>query len=190
MSLMNGARRLEALSQVGRGGGSLGMGSGGVEVPPPMPSLQIKPWWEQPFPSSQYIYVDTFAATGAAQVVPSLAQSVLMVGSEYQVPSGDNAVISAVSLLVQSSLATDNYFFTMLRNGSPVQGLDRLRNFSIAANGAVREYAGYAVKLEPNDIVQWTVTNNGGAAVSVSVSYQGWTAAKAEIERIQGGLTV
>lgn len=187
MSFMNGRTRLEMLSRVGGGGGSPGAGGGGMGEPSLVPALQIKPWYEQPFPSSQYIYVDTFAQTGAAQVVAAGAQDVLMAGSEYVVPSGDNAVISAVSLLVQASLPTDNYFFTMLRNGSPVQGLDRLRNFSIAANGAVREYAGYAVKLEPNDFITWRVTNNGGAAVSVAVSYQGWTSAKAEIERIQGG---
>lgn len=188
MNDFRGLSRLNLPSHATGPGGSLGVGPSGAEVPPPAASLQVFPWWYYPLPSSQYIYVDTFNAAGTPQTIAAGAQAVLLAGSQMQVNVGERAVIVAIAVMIQSSLATDNYFFTMLRNGGPVEGLRQLRNFAIAANGAVREFGGYAVKLSDGDSVSWTVTNNGAAPIVVSLSYQGWRASADEISRFQQGV--
>lgn len=181
--------KFDAPSLTAGAGATGGMGVGGAsdDAPAPAPTLQITPWWQNPPPSSQYFYVDSFEASGAYQSVAA-GTSASILGSSLQINEGERAVISGISLVVDAPLATDNYYWTLLRNGGPVEGLNRLRNFSIAANGAVRPFNGYVIKLDPRDLVEWTVTNNGGAAVSVSISYFGWRASIAEIARVQQGI--
>lgn len=191
MSEFGSLSRLDAVSRPGAGDAPPGPSSfAGGNVTRPVPTLAISPWWEQPLPSSQFIYQDTLNTTGAAQSVAAGASDVLLIGSEYQVPSTFRGVITGFALLVQASLATDNFYFTFKRNGGPIQGLDRLRTFPIASNGVVREFGGYAIRLQQGDRVAVAVTNPGLAAVLVTVSYLGWIAASAEIERIEGNLTV
>jgi hypothetical protein len=191
MQKLNGMDRLSRPGVAGygggNGGGGLGVGLPGAEIPPPAPSLQVFPWWLYPPPSGQYFYVDSFAATGAAQVIPA-GTTAILAGSDLTINQGERGIIAGIALMTQNTLPTDNYFFTLLRNGGPVEGVRNLRSFSIAANGVAREYGGFVIKLQPADRVEWSVTNNGGAPVSVSVSYQGWRAATAEIERMQGGI--
>lgn len=172
---------------VGRGGGAMG-GGGGGDAPPPAASLQVFPWWFYPPPAATYFYVDSLAATGASQVIAAGAQDVRVDGSAFIVEDGDRAVIVAIALVTQLPLAADDFTWALKRNGGIVQGLGQLRNFAVPANAAVREFSGYAIKLEPGDEVEWFVTNNGAAPVTVSVNYQGWRAAVNEIERIQQGV--
>ena len=173
-------------------GGVSGAGGGVGEgmTPPPPPTLQVFPWWFYPAPASQYFYVDTLDDAGAAQVIAPGAQNVALAGAQLRVNKNERAVIVSISLVAQLPTPTDNYFFTLLRNGGPVEGLRRLRNFAVAANASVRDFAGFAVKLEPGDLMTWTVTNNGGAAVTVALNYQGWRTNVNEIERIQQGANV
>lgn len=155
------------------------------ESQPIVPSLQVAPWWQQPLPSSQFVYGDSLQATGTVQVVPNGGIITVLAGTAFQVPSSFKAVITNVTLLVQSSTPTDNFFFTFRRNQGPIEGLRQLRTFPIAGNGTVRPFNGYVVRLDSGDLFDCTVTNSGPAAVSVSVSYLGWIAAQSEIERFQ-----
>lgn len=171
----------------GRGGGG-GFDGGGGDVPPPPPTLQVFPWWFYPPPASTYFYVDTLNALGASQVAPPGASDLAVQGAGFIVNDGDRAVIVGISLVTQSPTAADNYFFTLKRNGGPVQGADRLRNFAVVANASVRDFSGYAIKLEPGDEVSWSITNLGLNPITFNLNYQGWRSSLNEIERIQQGV--
>lgn len=182
---------LDGLNEPSRvvGGRPTGGGFGGGEASAaPPPTLQVFPWWFYPPPASQYFYVDSLDSTGASQVIPALTSDVRVAGTRINVLTGERAVIVGVSLVVQSPTATDNYFFTLKRNGGPVQGVNKLRNFAIVANGAVRDFGGFAIKLEPGDEVEWFVSNAGAAPITINLNYQGWRVATNEIERIQQGV--
>lgn len=181
---------LGALMSVSRppAGGGGGAGAGFGDAPPaPPPTLQVFPWWYYPPPASQYVYVDSLAATGAAQVVVAGGQDVVVAGTQFAVVDGQRAVITGIAIGVQTPLPTDNYFFTLKRNNGPIEGVRALRNFPVAANASVREFGGFAIKFEPRDSIEWTVTNNGANPVTIFLSYQGWIASVNEIERIQQG---
>lgn len=169
------------------GGGFGGGGGGGSAEPSAIPTLQVFPWWYYPLDASQYIYVDTLDATGASQVIPAGAQNVPLLGSDLQIGQGEVGVIVAIALVVQVPTAADNYFFTMLRNSGPVEGLRRLRNFAVAANASVREFGGYAIQLSPSDLVSFTCTNNGAAPITISINYQGWRSSSIAVEKQKNG---
>jgi hypothetical protein len=173
---------------VGGGFAGGGFGGGGASTEPSaIPTLQVFPWWYYPLDASQYIYVDTLDAAGVSQVIPAGAQNVPLLGSELQVNQGEVAVIVAIALVVQVPTAADNYFFTLRRNSGPVEGLRRLRNFSVAANASVREFGGYAVQLSPSDLVDFTCTNNGAAPVTIALNYQGWRSSALAVEKQKNG---
>lgn len=162
-------------------------GPSGQPPEPPMPSLQVFPWWYYPLPASQYLYVDSFDANGAPQIIAPGAVDVVVAGTEFRVLDGQRAVITGIALGVNVPTAADDYFFTLKRNNGAIEGVRRLRNFSVAANASVREFGGFAIKLEPNDVVQWTVTNSGAAPISIFLSYQGWMTSVNDIARVEQG---
>lgn len=161
---------------------SFAVGGGGGDVPAVAPpALQIFPWWYYPPQGSQYIYIDT-----GNQLVAAGAQNFLLPNSGLQVNAAEQAVIVGVSLVVQTPTQADDFYYTMLRNGGPVSGLDRLRNFPITANAAVRDFNGYTIRLKAGDRISWTVSN-AGAAVTVGVSYLGWRTNQSDIARLDQG---
>jgi hypothetical protein len=165
------------------GGAALEGRDVGVAAPAAMPALQVFPWWYYPASGSQYFYRDT----RPNQVVAAGAQNQLLTDSELVIGRGQRGVIVGIALTVQAPTIADDFFYTLLRNNAPVSGLDRLRNFAVVANAAVRDFNGYSLQLEPADQMSWTVTNNGAAAVTVGVSYFGWQTMVTEIDRIQKG---
>lgn len=179
---------VNAPSAVNRGGAglmggapSMGGGDGGGALP--SPQLIIFPWWYVPPTSSTYFYRDT-----GNQVVPVGAVNQLLAGSEFVVGAGTRAVVQSIALVVQLPVVTDDFIYTMRRNGGPVQGLDAIRNFALPANASVRDLNGYNLQFQPGDTVSWTVTNFGAAAVTVGVSYLGYSVMIPEIERVSQGI--
>lgn len=160
-----------------------GPGGGESSAPYLTPSLQIFPWWYYPPEASSYFYRST-----PNQSIAALAQNVALTDSEFTVRDGQRAVITSIALIVQAPTVNDDFFYTMLRNGGPVEGVDRLRNFALPANAAVVDLNGYTIRLQPGDRISWTVTNNGAAARIVSVKYFGWNTMIPEIERITQGI--
>lgn len=167
-----------APSEVGGPGGE-----GASDTPYLSPSLQVFPWWYYPPEGSSYFYVDA-----PNQVVAAGVQNQVLTDSIFRVRDGQRAVITSIALVVQLPTATDDFFYTMRRNNGPVQGMDRLRNFALPANAAVRDLNGYTIRLQPGDEISWTVTNNGVAAVTVGVSYIGWNTMVTDIERVSQGI--
>ncbi|MFA6118258.1 MAG: hypothetical protein WC729_30005 [Sphingomonas sp.] len=146
-------------------------------------ALNIFPWWLYGPEGSEFFYVDT-----GVQTIPVGGVATLLANSALTVGKGRVGVIVTLALLVQTPAATDDFFYTMLRNSGPETGLDRLRNFPVASAFSLRELSGYVIRLKPQDAITWTVTNSGPAARDVSVSYIGWTVPESEVRRIQRGV--
>lgn len=159
------------------------VGGNGSSAPYLTPSLNIFPWWYYPPEGSSYFYRST-----PNQTIAAGAQNILLTDSEFIVGDGQRAVITSIALIVQLPTVLDDFFYTMRRNGGPIDGLDRLRNFALPANASVVDLNGYTIRLQPGDVITWTVTNNGAAARDVSVKYIGWNTMLTDIERVSQGI--
>lgn len=146
-------------------------------------TLNIFPWWLYGPQGTEFFYVDSQVQTIAAG-----ASDTLLANSELNIGKGRLGVIVSIALLIQSPAATDDFFYTMKRNGGPEPGLDRLRNFPVASAFSLRELNGYVIRLASQDRISWSISNPGAAARDVSVSYIGWTVPETEARRIQRGV--
>lgn len=147
-------------------------------------TVQITPWYLNKFTTS--VDWDTYAANFAL----AASTTTTATGFSYTVPSNMRAVIKQVTVTVQSLVNTSTVTWTLLRNGSPIQGYNAVLIPPGTAGLIVMPYNGIDLQLSQGDILTARMTESGGTAYTASIAASGWATPTADIQRLQSGLSV
>jgi hypothetical protein len=132
----------------------------------------LPPYWLQKPPVGTDVYFNETAALAAG------AGSAVIFGAgppaQIALPQGAVGVVAYVTIFVDAPLATLDVIWTLLVNGAPVPGWDRLRSFPRAANNLSIVYPG-TVHLPLGARVTVRATNQSAAGPwTVGAEVGGW----------------
>jgi len=133
-------------------------------------AAQVPPFWQFKPPSGSDLYsfgVGTLAA-GAGSTVD------LTFTSSWSILTGYEGVLQSLTVGVSAPLVTLDIFFTLLGNGAPIIGWDRLTPQPVAANAIIIPFSG-PLQLPERTLLSVRVTNNAASGPwTVNATIAGW----------------
>jgi hypothetical protein len=147
---------------------------------PPARTLAISPADEYPIPGAEFFYENSSSIALAA------AAGTVVDGPSLQLKPGQVAVVRSVVIFIDAPTLLTNVTFALLINGSPVPGMDRLREFPRAANNVSKEFD-RAIRIPNGSLISMTATNVDAAGPwTVGMEFGGWLWAQVDGEMYTG----
>jgi hypothetical protein len=142
-------------------------------------SIQIPRADVEPMPTS----IDLFKGIKTLTLAPT--STVDPAGLNFQLTDENVALISFVSLLLNSPTLATDVELALLLNGQPVEGLDHLFIAPRVAANIERTFP-ITVRTAQNTRIGIRLTNLGAAPQDVAVTYGGWFHPLTDVQRYTG----
>lgn len=144
-------------------------------------TLSIYPMWLYPPASARRYFVEAKNVVVLAGAINQVISAALVAVAGQ----GELGVLNWVGLTVNNPLNTMTMTFSVMRNGAPVAGLDRLSTASITAASVMRDFSP-AYRFRQGDTITVFATNPDLVNWNVNVGIEGWTWSETEGRELTG----
>lgn len=143
----------------------------------------LPPPWQFPIASA----VDFFQQAQNMILPAGVGATITDAALPLAMQDGYKAVVRSVVIFVDAPTTALSFFFTLLVNGAPVQGWDRLRTYPRSATNLSIGFEG-VVRVPQNATISGIVTNENAAGPwTVGMNFAGWQWPLSDEQRIYGG---